>query len=67
MTRVFLRKDRHMSDPQPQSTQPTEQHPPADLPERLPWVSPRLDSIKFQDAQAGVNSGGVTDGAGTAS
>ncbi len=56
-----------MSDPQPQSTQPTEQHPPEDLPERLPWVSPRLDSIKFQDAQAGVNSGGVTDGAGTAS
>jgi hypothetical protein len=53
-----------MIDPQSDSTQ-TEQHSAQDLPERLPWVSPRLESIKFQDAQAGVFSGGVTDGAGT--
>lgn len=54
-----------MIEPQPESTQQTEQHLPQDLPERLPWVSPRLDSIKFQDAQAGVHSGGIPDGAGT--
>jgi hypothetical protein len=39
-----------MTDPQPESTQ-TEQHPTADQPERLPWVSPRLDSINFQEAE----------------
>jgi hypothetical protein len=66
ITRVFLQKDWHMIDPQPESAQ-TEQHPPEGLSERLPWVSPRLDSIKFQDAQAGVDSAGLTDGAGTAS
>jgi hypothetical protein len=55
-----------MIDPQLESTQ-IEQHPPEDPPERLPWVSPRLDSIKFHDAQSGVISGGVTDAAGTAS
>jgi hypothetical protein len=63
LTRVFLRKDGQMIDWQPESTQ-TEQHPPENLPERLPWVPPRLDSIKFQDAQAGLINV-VTDGAGT--
>jgi hypothetical protein len=58
MSRVFLPKDSHMIDPQSEATQ-TEQHAPEDLPERLPWVSPRLDSIKFQDAQ--LHGGGSTD------
>ena len=56
-----------MIDRKPESTQQTEQLPPQDLPERLPWVSPRLDSIKFQDAQSGAVSGGITDAGGTAS
>jgi hypothetical protein len=55
-----------MIDPQLESTQ-TEQHSPNEPTERLPWVSPRLDSIKFQDAQAGRYSGGIPDAAGTQS
>lgn len=47
-----------MIDPQLESTQ-AEQHPAEVPPERLPWVSPRLDSIKFQDAQ--LHGGGLTD------
>jgi hypothetical protein len=46
-----------MIDPQPHAAQ-TEQHSPEVLPERLPWVSPRLDSIKFKDAQAYLGPGG---------
>jgi hypothetical protein len=45
-----------MIDPQVESTQ-IDQHPSEDLPERLPWVSPRLDSIEFQDAQAAMHRG----------
>jgi hypothetical protein len=46
-----------MIDLQPHAAQ-TEQHSPEVLPERLPWVSPRLDSIKFKDAQNGTPAGG---------
>jgi hypothetical protein len=53
-----------MIDPRLESTE-TETDHRVDSSERLPWVTPRLDSIKFQDAQAGVFSGGITDAAGT--
>ena len=53
-----------MIDPQAQLTQ-TQPERTEDAPERLPWIAPRLDSVKFQDAQAGAISGGTTDGAGT--
>ncbi len=53
-----------MIDLQPNASQ-TEQHSPDDVPERLPWVSPRLETIKLRDAQAGAVNGGVTDFAGT--
>jgi hypothetical protein len=53
-----------MTEPRPAPTE-TEKDHRADSTERLPWVTPRLDSIKFQDAQAGVFSGGTPDSAGT--
>jgi hypothetical protein len=53
-----------MTDPQAEPTQ-TEEIRREDPPERLPWVTPRLDSIKFQDAQAGLNT--VPDASGSAS
>jgi hypothetical protein len=53
-----------MIDPRPESTETETEHR-VDSSERLPWVTPRLDSIKFQDAQAGIFSGGTPDGAGT--
>jgi len=43
-----------MTDPQTESTQSGDVHR-EDATERLPWVTPRLDSIKFQDAKSGVD------------